>query len=325
MKNFPPQSAARVLTNRVPLASSHDIARDVLNKLRQNTKNFSTVSYTYILSNSNKLIGVVAIKSLLKASDTQTMKEIMTKDLYNVHPYTDQEKASILAIQHNIKAVPVVDKDNTFLGVIPTDRILEILHREHIEDILKLSGLDVKFLQTSDAVRKHTSASIRMRLPWLILGLFGGLISTFIVSNFQDIIQQLIALAFFIPIITYMSGAIANQTLSMLIRNIIMTSLDIKEYLLFELFTGTLLGALFGLLLSAISYIWIKSPQLSLIIILTMIANASISTLISALIPWGLSKLKKDPALAAGPFAIVIQDMTSLLVYFSIASLILSL
>ncbi|MCH7951846.1 magnesium transporter [Patescibacteria group bacterium] len=325
MKPFPPHSAARNLTKSVPTATPEETVAEVLKRLRENAHTFETISYTYILSHAGKLRGVVAIKSLLKAQDQQTMKEIMTPDPIAVHPYTDQEKAAIFAIQHNIKAIPVIDKDRNFQGIIPTDRILDILHDEHIEDILKLSGLDVSVLQLSEKRLQHASASLRMRLPWLLLGLVGGLVSTWIVSRFSYTIQQLISLAFFIPIITYMSGAIASQTLSMLIRNLLITGLDIRKYLVVELTTGTFLGGMFGLLIAAVAYIWLGSLEVAAIIAITMTVNAFVSTAISTVVPWTLTKFNKDPALAAGPFAIVLQDIVSLLVYFTTAAAVLQI
>lgn len=324
MKQFPPQSAARILTENIPVASPDDNVDKVLNYIRRQTPSFDSINYIYVVSLGNKLKGVLSINSLLKAQPNQKLSEIMTRELVTVHPYTDQEKAAILAIQNNIKAVPVVDKNSMFKGVVSTDKIFSILHQEHIEDILKLSGIDTHILEESEKQTKKTTASLRMRLPWLIIGLLGGILNTWIVSRFNAALEQLLALAFFIPIISYMSGAIANQTLSMLIRNIIIRALNIKKYYINELLSGTFLGASLGLVLSLVSYLWLKSFKISLIIFISMTLNSAVSTTISVIVPWFMVKMKKDPAMASGPFAIVMQDMVSLLVYFSIATLVLS-
>lgn len=323
MKQFPPQSAARVLTRNIPTASAKETVAEVLENIKKKAHTFDTISYTYILSQTERLCGVVAIKSLLKAQNHQQMKEIMTPNPVAVHPYTDQEKAAILAIQENIKAVPVTDKDYKFQGIIPTDRILDILHQEHIEDILKLSGLDVSTLQLAEA-KRHISSAIRMRLPWLIIGLAGGIVASWIVSLFNETIRSNLSLVFFIPVVVYLSGAIASQTNSLLIRNLLLSKLSLKKYLLREVVVGSLLGIVFAAILGAISWVWIGSSAITTIITTTMILNAVLVTLIATIIPFTLVKLNKDPALAAGPFAIVIQDILSLVVYFTTALIVLT-
>jgi magnesium transporter len=324
MKPYPPQTAARVLTRKVPTVQASASVLEVLNYLRQNAHTFETLSYIYVLANSGKLKGVVAIKSLLKAKDQQLVKNIMTPNPIAVHPYTDQEKAAILAIQHNIKAVPVVDKQNTFQGIIPTDKILDVLHQEHIEDILKLSGLDISYLKLSEEASAFTT-TIRSRLPWLLLGLAGGTFASWVVSLFNEAINRHIALAFFIPVVVYMSGAIASQTHSIIIRSLLLTQRNLKNILLREMSIGVGLGILFAIILSTISLYWLGLKTIALILAITLIINSTLSTSISTLVPWYLSKLNKDPALAAGPFAIVIQDILSLIVYFTTASMIFKL
>lgn len=321
---FPPQSAGRVMTEKVPTANADDTSAEAISDLRKHASALDTLSYVYILGKSGKLRGVVAIKTLMKARDHQKLKELMTLDPLSVHPYTDQEKAAILAIRHNIKAVPVVNKDGVFMGIIPTDRILEILHAEHIEDILKLSGLDIKLLtqmESSDV----SGIGFRGRLPWLVLGLLGGLLTTWIVSHFEATLTTLLPLAFFMPIIVYMSGAIASQTLSLVIRNLLITGTDLWQYFSRELITGTILGITFGSIISALAFFWLNSAPIALIILVSMTANSALATTIATTVPWVLQKLNRDPALAAGPFAIVMQDMVSLLVYFTTASTILRL
>ncbi len=325
MNQFPPSSAARIMTENVPTAKPDDTVSSVLQHIKQQVPSFDSISYTYVVGSSGKLLGVVSIGSLLKAKDSQLVHDVMTKDIISVHPYTDQEHVAMLAIEHNIKAIPVIDRNDLFRGTVANDRILSILHEEHIEDILKLSGIDVSVIKSSEIKLKSTSSSLRMRIPWLLLGLFGGLITTLLVSQFEALIQEIIALSFFIPVVAYLSGAIANQTQSMLIRNVIVRGLNIKKYYFSELVSGTILGAFFGILLGVISYFWLKIPEISLTIAISMTINAALSTTTSTFIPWFLTKSNKDPAFAAGPFSIVIQDMMNIIVYLTTASIIFNL
>lgn len=322
MKAATSKNAAKILTRKVPTTQKDSSVSDVLNYIKKNSPNFDSINYTYVLSKTGKLLGVVAIKSILKAKDQQTIKEIMTPKPVSVHPHTDQEKSAAIAIRYNIKAVPVIDKNNTFLGIITTDQILNILQEEHIEDILKISGIDVHLLE--DPREKHPlKTKLKTRFPWLSIGLSGGIITTYIISLFSKTLKYSISVAFFIPTIIYLSGAIANQTLSMIIRNLLLSRFHVKHFLIQELSSGIILGTIFGIMLGLFSWAWIGSSSLAVVIILSMVINAFLTTLISIIVPVTLTKLNKDPALAAGPSSIVIQDFISLSIYLIIAQAIL--
>lgn len=323
IKKYPPQSSGSALSANVPTAKPDATALQILDKISGQNPSFDSISYTYVLSDSGKLKGVVAIKSLLRAAKSQKLKSIMTTELVSVHPYTDQEKAAIMAIQNNIKAIPVVDKDNVFLGAIVTDKILSTLHEEHIEDILKLSGINVENLNSSQAKQK-AFALLRMRIPWLIIGLIGSLFSTWIVSRYNLTLQNLLSLTFFMPLVVYLSGAISNQTLSLQIRNSIITHLNLRTFYLKELTSGTLLGLIFACIVGLTSYLWLGNPVISFIVSLTLLIDAAVSTTVSAFVPYFLIKLKKDPALAAGPFAIILQDTLNLTIYLTIATIFIN-
>lgn len=163
----------------------------------------------------------------------------------------------------------------------------------------------------------------RLRVPWLLFGLLGGAAASIIVSRFETVISRNIGLAFFLPLIVYMSDAVGTQTEAIYIRNLAKRQIKFWVYLVKELSLGILLGALFGLLIGVFSYAWLKSASLAWTIALAMGVNVAIAPVVALLVPLLIKKEHHDPAVGAGPFTTTMQDIISILIYFLVASVIL--
>lgn len=161
------------------------------------------------------------------------------------------------------------------------------------------------------------------RLPWLIVGLIGGIIAILISSYFEEILIKHISLAFFIPVVVYMADAVGTQTETIFVRKISTGEIQFHKYLLKELSVGILLGTIFGGLISIFAYFWFGSFQTALTVGIAMLINITIAPIIAIIIPLILKKEHQDPALGAGPFTTVIQDLISLTIYFLVASIII--
>lgn len=177
-------------------------------------------------------------------------------------------------------------------------------------------------LLTDDA-KEHLSLLFKQRLPWLIVGLLGGTIASFIVSRFESVISQNIELAFFIPIIMYMGDAVGEQTQNIYVRNLGKGKVDFKLYLIKESTLGLLIGIFFGAVIGLVSFLWLKSLETSLTIALAMVLTITIAPMVSLITSEILFVEKTDPALGSGPFATIIQEVISLLIYFLLASVII--
>lgn len=164
---------------------------------------------------------------------------------------------------------------------------------------------------------------LRHRFPWLFLGLVGAMTTPLIVSGFEKVLNNDLRLAFFIPIIVYLGDAIGTQTETIYVRHIRTSSLHFGKYLLKETAVGFFLGAIFGIILGAFSFIWLKSYDISLAVGLAILINITLAPVLATVIPTILYKEKTDPALGAGPLATIIQDVISLVIYFMIADLII--
>lgn len=308
------------LVEAVPTAAASDMVEAVLRHLR--SKKWDTLNYVYILDDKRCLIGVVSVREVLASQNEMKMSDLMVKDLVVVHPYNDQERASILAIQHDIKAVPIVKQGtNEFLGVVGADQILKILHEEHTEDFLRMSGVQ----RTHPIIDTHASTMrlARLRLPWLIVGFGGGILATMVAGFFEAAIEQQIFLAFFIPMVVYMADAVGTQTEVIYIRSLTLRATAILHYAVREFVIGLMIAAVISSLIYLFSFLWMKDLFLSLTVALAMFVNIAIAPLVALVVPTLLYWMKKDPALGSGPFTTIVQDIISLLVYFSITTWLL--
>lgn len=179
-----------------------------------------------------------------------------------------------------------------------------------------------KALLTDDA-KEPVGHLLEHRLPWLALGLIGGIITSIIVSKYERILAADLRLAFFIPIIVYMSGAVGSQTETIFVRRLKQTGKGFWPYLLKETFLGLGLGLFFGLATGLFATYWLASASIGLTVGLAMLINMSIAPVLATIIPEILYKEHSDPALGAGPLATIIEDLISLLIYFFIAGLII--
>lgn len=171
--------------------------------------------------------------------------------------------------------------------------------------------------------KEPMSLMIEHRVPWLALGLVGGLIATLLASRFEQVLSNNIQLAFFIPIIVYMADAVGHQTESVYIENLTRKKVHFHVYLLKEFVLGNIMGALFGTCIGMLAFFWFKSFDTALTVGYAMFVTMGIAPITALVIPTILWKEHKDPAVGSGPFVTVLQDLFTLLIYFYIASIII--
>jgi len=323
-KKLPLESAGRRMIKAVPLAYPESSILDIKNMLFREIKEMETINYIYVIDKERKLMGVFSIKEIFRKPQYTKAKEIMRREIIKVRPYTDQERVAILALKNNLKAVPVVDKEGKFLGVIPSDIILDILHSENIEDFLKTAGFHGPVQKTLEGSFLFLA---KVRIPWLILGLFGGIFAAQIVDFFETPLKSHFILAAFIPLIVYISDAVSTQTETLFIRSLVLDSrFGIKKYLFREIKASFLIALVLGGLLSFLSFFWFNSPYfIGIILGVSLLFAIMAAVLIGIFIPWFLEKLKKDPAIGSGPLTTIACDLLSLIIYFSVATLLLKI
>lgn len=310
------------MISNIPTALPQEKILDIRKKLFEKAQEFETLNYIYIVDPEGKLIGILSLKEVFRKPEESKIEDLMVRNVVKVRPRTDQERVAILALKHNLKSIPVVDKEDRFLGIVTSDVILDILQAEQIEDILHFAGISKFDTSPKKILQAPVGILAKIRLPWLILGLLGGLFAAQIVNFFESSLKTHFVLAAFIPLIVYMADAVGTQTETLFIRGLaIDPRLAIKNYFFREIKIGFLIALSIGLLLTIFSSLWIGLPYIGFILGVSIFLTILSAMVIAVFIPWLLNKFKKDPALGSGPFATIITDVTSLIIYFSVASL----
>jgi magnesium transporter len=249
----------------------------------------------------------------------------MHRDLVTARPHSDRERVALLALKHNLKAIPIVDKDGHFLGVVPSDTILDILHTESIEDTLKAAGIHSSPEEHDAILASKTGVNVRRRLPWLIAGLLGGFGAAGLVRTFEEALSADLLLAAFIPTIVYMADAVGTQVQTVLIRALAVEhdAFPLRRYFRREAAVNIVLSVLLGVLAGLIGAFFFNAPQLGVILGLSLLATILAASAVAATLPFLMLRFRVDPAVASGPLATIIRDLMSLLIYFLIARALL--
>lgn len=321
MGNNSAETAGALLSSQVPTAFEDDSAKLVMRKLSK--EEWETIVLTYVLSSEKELVGIIPIRKLVAAGDGVLCKDLMIKNPVMVSVKDDQEKVAYQAIANDLKSVPVRDKDGKFLGVITADKIIDILHQEHLEDFLRSSGIRGRGARILDFLHINFWEIIKARLPWLVVGLFIGIAGSFVVSRFEDTLKEHTALAFFISMVAYMSDSIGTQSETIFIRSQAILKFNVFNYVIREFLIGVVIGSIAGVLSGICAVFITGNLEIGLILGSSLVLSMSFATVLACITPIVLKGLGKDPAVGSGPFTTAIQDMVSLLIYFSVAMLLL--
>lgn len=292
----------------------------------QSSEDAEMVFYLYVTDENEKLTGVVSLRDLVVAPSGKTLGSIMQSNVVSVTTDTDQEEVARQVSQYNLLAIPVVDADNTLLGIVTVDDVVDVIREEATEDFLKMAGIG----KDREILMKSTWENARLRLPWLFASWIGGTAAAYIIGWYQDMLMSMVALAAFIPVIVGMGGNIGTQSSTIIIRGFATGRVQLAQVgkiILKEIRVGVLLGVFYGILLGIVAYlkfIDIGEPmRLGLVVGLAIFASMLIATSIGTLVPIFLSRLNVDPAIASGPFVTTSTDVLGILLYFIIANSLL--
>lgn len=323
---YAPDTAGRVMVPKdlVPVLTLGTHLARARELVQGRSRELESVNSLYVVDGKGRLQGVFSVKELLAAQEPkQRVEDVMQTNVVSVRPHTHQERAGLLALQHSLESLPVVDKDGVLLGAVPFASILRILDQEAVEDYLRLGGVYYKG-PYDDLLRLSPLQSIVHRLPWLLVGLAGGVVMAGIVSGFEAMLSRHLALAAFIPLVVYMADAVGTQMTAFIIRDLAVNpEFHFLKYFLRQFSVVGPIALIVAASLSAISFLlygnWLMSAALGIALFF-----AVLSSLFSGLIvPYAFSKVRLDPANASGPVSTIIQDLLSILVFFFVASRLL--
>ena len=311
-------TAGRHLTTDVPVAAPDDDAATVLATMRG--RRFESAAVVAVVDDG-RLAGVVTIERLLAAPPGTVVAEVMDPDPPTVAPHTDQEHAAWQAVHHGEPGLAVVDDAGRFLGLISPQRLLAVLLEEHDEDMARLGGFLASSSQARSASTETVVRRLVHRLPWLIVGFAGALLSALVVGVFDHQLEEEVLIAFFVPGVVYIADAVGVQTTALVVRGL-SVGVSIRRTAIREMITGLLIGGLLaGVALPTVLGLW-GNLEVAWAVSVALFAACSFATLIAMALPALIHRLGKDPAYGAGPLSTVIQDLLSLVIYFASASVI---
>jgi magnesium transporter len=315
--SYPEDSAARIMQREFTAVPSNWTVGQTIDYLRENKDLPEEFLEIFIVDNDFKPIGTVPSSRVLRASRDSKMNSIMIEMPVLISANMDKEEVGHTFENYNLVSAGVVNKNNKLVGMITADDVVTVVQEEAEEDVLRLAGVGDE--EITDSVMLKT----KRRFNWLLLNLFTALLATWVISNFGASIEQMVALAFLMPIVASMGGNAGMQTLAVTIRAIATKELsktNFNRVVGKEFLIGILNGIIFAIITAAIVQLWFKQLNLSLLIAISMILNMIVAGLFGILVPVSLKKLNIDPALASSVFVTTITDVIGFLSFLGLGS-----
>jgi magnesium transporter len=319
-------TAGSFLTTTVPTIDLSGKVADVKKKITESVGDYTSIHYSYILDSNQHLVGVISIKEVLSTPENTPLASFVPKHLVVARRHTSTERVAQLAISHNISAIPIIDTNRVFLGVVTADDIHDILNYEHSKDILQMAGVNSEQRPSAAILDERAFTHITSRLPWLLLGLLGGIAAALVVGSHDEALGSNIMLAAFIPAIVYIADSVGAQTQMIFIRALALNpSLSLSSYVAREAIINLVLAIVLGLGIFIITGLWLQEYIIATILGVSVFFTVIVSVVVAIALPYLSMRFHKDPAVASGPIATVFRDILSLIIYLSIASTLLTL
>ncbi|MBW4487041.1 MAG: magnesium transporter [Trichocoleus desertorum ATA4-8-CV12] len=318
-------TAGRIMTPEYISLKESFTAFQALERIRGLAKYTETVYYLYVTDAARCLTGTLSLRELVVAQPQQTIGEIMTRDALFVQTDTDQEEVARLIQRYDFLAVPVVDAEQRLVGIVTVDDVIDILEQETTEDIYALGGVQAdgdNYFQT------NLLTVARRRVVWLLVLLLTNTVTGTIIKAQEELLQQVVTLAAFIPLLTGTGGNVGAQSSTVVIRGLNTEDIRLKEALRI-IRREAIAGLLLGLILGTITIVWAYFLQGNFLVALavgvSLVAIALLASVSGSALPFLFRYLKLDPALMSAPFITTAVDVVGVLIYFNLARLILQL
>ena len=314
--NYDKDSAGGIMDKEFITANINWTVKQALEMLRKQVEDVDQVYTIYVTDNSSKLYGTLSLKKFLYASDNTLIKDIYRKDPIHVEALIPSEEVALIMEKYELVVVPVINDLGVLIGRITVDDAMEVIKEEAEKDYQMASGITEK-VESSDTVWVLS----RARLPWLLIGLTGGILGSYVIGFFEKQIVEHAIMASFIPLILAMGGNVGVQSSAIIVQSLANNSLEldtIAKKLIKELLVAIVNGLICSLIAFVFCLITEKDTLLAITIGISLISVFLYAGLFGTFIPLILNKYKIDPALATGPFITTTNDVIGLLLYFLI-------
>jgi magnesium transporter len=306
--------AAELPPDAVPVASRLDSIGDL--RARIQGGRYESLHDVVVLED-DRVAGLLDIRELVAAPATARVGDLMDPAPPLADMTEDPNVAAHRMIERGESSLVVVDDSNRFRGLVPPEAMISILLREHDEDLARVGGYVAGTDRARGAAREPIARRLAHRLPWLVLGLLGAMLSAVVVSAFEDRLAQNILVALFVPAVVYMADAVGTQTEALLIRAMA-SGVTVRSMIAREMGTGAIIGGVVGISFAAFALVGWGDGRLAIAVGIALFASCSIATVLAMAFPAILDRAGQDPAFGSGPLATVAQDLLSILVYFGV-------
>ncbi len=324
--NYPPDSAGSITTTEYVDLKKTMTVRDSLNHIKETGLDKETVYTCYVTDRNRKLEGIVSLRKLVISDDDKTIEEIMNRDVIYVQTHDDQETVAGIFKKYGFLALPVVDKEERLTGIITFDDIMDVMEQEATEDFQKMAAM-------SPSEEKYLDANIfslaKHRIIWLLVLMVSATFTGGIIRKFEDVLQTVVVLTAFIPMLMDTGGNSGSQSSTLVIRGLALGEIETKD--VGKVIRKELgISLIVGFVLAVVNFFRIYlfddvGLMISLTVSITLFVTVVIAKVIGGILPIIAKKMNIDPAIMAGPLITTIVDALSLMVYFSIASWLLGI
>mgnify|MGYP003085387192 CR=1 FL=1 len=315
-------SAGGIMTTEFIIFKQDMTIKDTLKEIKKMAPKNELLDTLFISDNTRKVVGTVELRDVLINDSDTILADISSKNFISVEPEVDQEEVAAMFRKYDLTVLPVVNKKQIILGIITVDDVMDVMVEEQTEDILKMGGV-----AKEETLNSTFWDSVKLRLPWLVINLLTAFLAALTVKAFEGTIAKVVALSSTMSMVTGMGGNAGTQTVSIIIRNIAMGNIELKDALP-QLKKEVLLGLVNGLVIGIITGIVVgmiyQNVYLGIIILLAMVGNLIVSGIFGLLVPLVLQKLKVDPALSSSIFLTTATDVLGFFIFLSLANLFIS-
>ncbi|MFP7571200.1 magnesium transporter [Marivita sp. S2033] len=318
---YPEYSAGRLMQREVVMAPEHWNVGEAIDYLRNSDDLPDQFYHLTLVDPRLRPVGNVTLGKLMGSRREVLLKSIVEETFHTIPVLQYEGDVAYAFNQYHLISAPVVDENDRLVGVITIDDAMAVLDEEHEEDILRLAGVDSES-SVSDRVRETT----KRRFPWLFVNLVTAILASLVISQFEDAIATIVALAVLMPIVASMGGNAGTQSLTVAVRALAtkdLTGSNVWRVIRREVLVGLINGLAFAVIMGAVGYVWFGSLALGGVIATAMVINLVVAGLAGTAIPIILEKLNIDPALASGAFVTTVTDVVGFFAFLGLAVIVL--
>jgi magnesium transporter len=321
---YPEGTAGATMTSDYATILPQLTAREAVEHLRSVAPDTETIYQAYVIDDERTLLGTVSLRDLILALPHMRVSDFMKRDLITVTADESREEAARLISKYDLIALPVIDGGERLVGIVTYDDAMDVAEAEATADFHRVGAMGSLVASVRDAT---ISALYKKRVFWLVLLVFGNLLSGVGIAHYEDTISSYVALVFFLPLLIGSSGNAGSQSATMMVRALATGDVVLKDWarmLLRELAVATLLGATMAFAVSFLGF-WRGGPGIAIVVVLTMQLVVMAGSLIGMSLPFLLNRFNLDPATASAPLVTSIADATGVVLYLAIATTVLGL